>query len=99
MIYIIKHAGLYQNKVNSSLISIFNCKMGYCQLIDRYQIHGDINRKMTIMTIIHLKVSERFLACSDWSRAIFNFQVQTMEKTKWRPSFPLSLPSECPRNF
>ena len=54
---------------------------------------------MTIMMIIHLKASERFLACSDWSRAIFNFQVQTMEKTKWRRNFSLSLPSECPRNF
>ena len=30
MIYIIKQAGLYQNKVNSSLISNCNCKMGYC---------------------------------------------------------------------
>ena len=29
MIYIIKQAGLYQNKVNSSLISNCNCKMGY----------------------------------------------------------------------
>ena len=54
---------------------------------------------MIIMMIIQLKVSERFLACSDWSRAIFNFQVQTMEKTKWRRNFPLSLLSESPRNF
>ena len=30
MIYIIKQEGLYQNKVNSSLVSTFNCKMGYC---------------------------------------------------------------------
>ena len=29
MIYIIKQGGLYQNKVNSSLISNCNCKMGY----------------------------------------------------------------------
>ena len=28
MIYIIKQAGLYQNKVNSSLVSTCNCKMG-----------------------------------------------------------------------
>ena len=31
MIYIIKQReGLYQNKVNSSLVSTFNCKMDYC---------------------------------------------------------------------
>ena len=29
MIYVIKQEGLYQNKVNSSLVSTFNCKMGY----------------------------------------------------------------------
>ena len=29
MIYIIKQAGLYQNKVNSSLVSNCKCKMGY----------------------------------------------------------------------
>ena len=35
MIYIIKQAGLYQNKVNSSLISICNCKMAIANaLID-----------------------------------------------------------------
>ena len=49
--------------------------------------------------IINLTVSERFLECSDWSTTIFNFRVQTMEKTKWRRNVPLSLPRECPRNF
>ena len=29
-IYIIKKAELYQNKVNSSLVSTCNCKLGYC---------------------------------------------------------------------
>ena len=29
MIYIIKQEGLYQNKVNSSIVSTCNCKMGY----------------------------------------------------------------------
>ena len=29
MIYIIKQEGLYQNKVNSSLVITCNCKMGY----------------------------------------------------------------------
>ena len=29
MIYIIKQEGLYQNKVNSSLVFTCNCKMGY----------------------------------------------------------------------
>ena len=29
MIYIIKQERLYQNKVNSSIISTCNCKMGY----------------------------------------------------------------------
>ena len=29
MIYI-KQEGLYQSKVNSSLVSTYNCKMGYC---------------------------------------------------------------------
>ena len=28
----IKQEGLYQNKVNSSLGSIHNCKMAYCRL-------------------------------------------------------------------
>ena len=31
MMYIKKQEGLYQNKVNSSLISTCNCKMGYEQ--------------------------------------------------------------------
>ena len=30
MIYITKQEGLYQNKVNSSLVSTCNCKMDYC---------------------------------------------------------------------
>ena len=30
MIYIIKQEGLYQNKVNSSLVSTCNCNMAYC---------------------------------------------------------------------
>ena len=29
MMYIIKQEGFYQNKVNSSLVSTCNCKMGY----------------------------------------------------------------------
>ena len=29
MIYIIKEEGLYQNKVNSCLVSAYNCKMVY----------------------------------------------------------------------
>ena len=29
MIYVMKQEGLYQNKVNSSLVQNFNCKMGY----------------------------------------------------------------------
>ena len=29
MAYVIKQEGLYQNKVNSSLVSICNCKMDY----------------------------------------------------------------------
>ena len=29
MIYIIKEEGLYQHKVNSSLVFTSNCKMGY----------------------------------------------------------------------
>ena len=32
MIYIIKQEGLYQNKVNSSLVFTGNCKMGYWSL-------------------------------------------------------------------
>ena len=32
MIYIIKQEGLYQNKVNSSLVSNCHCKMGYCAI-------------------------------------------------------------------
>ena len=39
MIYIIKQEGLYQNKVNSSLVFTCNCKMGYlktmCKLTAR----------------------------------------------------------------
>ena len=31
LIYIIKQEGLYQNKVNVILASIYNCKMAYCQ--------------------------------------------------------------------
>ena len=34
MIYIIKQEGLYQNKVNSSLVFTCNCKMGFCFLDD-----------------------------------------------------------------
>ena len=30
VIYIIKQEGLYQSKVNSSLVSTYNCKMCYC---------------------------------------------------------------------
>ena len=30
LIYITKQEGLYQNKVNSSLASMHNCKMAYC---------------------------------------------------------------------
>ena len=30
MIYITKQEGLYQNKVNSSLVFTGNCKMDYC---------------------------------------------------------------------
>ena len=33
MIYIKKEEGLYQNKVNSSLVSNCNCKMGYLTLL------------------------------------------------------------------
>ena len=33
MIYIIKQEGLYQNKVNSSLVFTCNCKMGYWLLL------------------------------------------------------------------
>ena len=29
MIYIIKQEGLYQNNVNSSLVSTYNCNMAY----------------------------------------------------------------------
>ena len=32
MIYIIKQEGLYQNKVNSSLVFTCNCKMGYSDM-------------------------------------------------------------------
>ena len=32
MIYITKQEGLYQNKVNSSLVSTCNCKMDYCSI-------------------------------------------------------------------
>ena len=32
MIYIIKQEGLYQNKVNSSLVFTGNSKMGYCPI-------------------------------------------------------------------
>ena len=28
--YIIEQEGLYQSKVNSSLVSTYNCEMGYC---------------------------------------------------------------------
>ena len=38
MIYITKQEGLYQNKVNSSLVSTCNCKMDYCQNWDRCPI-------------------------------------------------------------
>ena len=31
IMYIIKQEGLYQNKVNSSLFTNGNCKMGYCE--------------------------------------------------------------------
>ena len=31
LIYIIKHEGLYQNKVTVNLASIHNCKMAYCR--------------------------------------------------------------------
>jgi len=37
MIYIIKQEGLYQNKVNSSLVFTGNCKMGYYRYI---YLHG-----------------------------------------------------------
>ena len=53
MIYIIKQAGLYQNKVNSSLISNCNCKMGYLSFVTRaatktsickvYALGGDLD--------------------------------------------------------
>ena len=33
MIYITKQEGLYQNKVNSSLVSTCNCKMDYGNVI------------------------------------------------------------------
>ena len=39
MIYITKQEGLYQNKVNSSLVFTGNCKMDYCrknEKIDKY---------------------------------------------------------------
>ena len=43
MIYTIKQEGLYQNKVNSCLISTWNCKVAYCyrnekKLIDARKI-------------------------------------------------------------
>ena len=35
MIYIMKQEGLYQNKVNSSLVFTCSCKMGYwCWLVE-----------------------------------------------------------------
>ena len=36
MIYIIKQEGLYQNKVNSSLVSTCNCNMAYCTPWEEY---------------------------------------------------------------
>ena len=35
MIYITKQEGLYQNKVNSSLVSTCNCKMDYCSILSQ----------------------------------------------------------------
>ena len=44
MIYIIKQEGLYQNKVNSSLASIHNCKMAYyvTMILGICQLHCDV---------------------------------------------------------
>ena len=36
MIYIIKQEGLYQNKVNFSLVFTGNCKMGYCPNLKKF---------------------------------------------------------------
>ena len=44
MIYIIKQEGLYQNKVNSSLVFTCNCKMGYWSLL--LQSTVNVNRSM-----------------------------------------------------
>ena len=58
MIYIIKQDGLFQNKVNSSLVSNCNCKMGYsywwifvytfCLINIRLSLSDDANKIKTL---------------------------------------------------
>ena len=40
MIYMIKQEGLYQNKVNFSLISPSNCKIVYCSIVLTELLYG-----------------------------------------------------------
>ena len=42
MIYIIKQEGLYQNKVNSSLVSTCNCKMDYSHALRTVNKHRNL---------------------------------------------------------
>ena len=50
MIYITKQEGLYQNKVNSSLVSTCNCKMDYCRKRNNWE---------KIMSENHLQISQK----------------------------------------
>ena len=43
MIYIIKQEGLYQNKVNSSLVSTCNCKMDYSGAHNENKVQNHLN--------------------------------------------------------
>ena len=54
MIYITKQEGLYQNKVNFSLVSTCNCKMDYCRERPVMKNYSGINGKILPHEIVIL---------------------------------------------
>ena len=79
MIYIIKQRGLYQNKVNSSLVSTCNCKMGYCNLVGPTHYTPSVMYVLyflSISLIVHLQNSNEQ---SPWNEALVVIIMNTKE--------------------
>ena len=63
MIYIIKQEGLYQNKVNSILASIHNCKMAYSPKAPAPHPNvpkDEVTVRLSIFTVYEINVAKWF---------------------------------------